>query len=494
MYNHPHHTCLHPHKVINQYTGEVLLVPCGSCSACLLNSQIKAATLCDIECSKHKFVYFVTLTYSSDFVPIFSLKMDLVDGRKYSNGDVLVHYKCETPRLKKYYEDELLNVVTSKDMFLCNDLLFSRTKTINSLYMLSKIDLQLFLKRLRKNLTKFTDEKIRYYAVGEYGPQTFRPHYHLLLFFDSPQTQQALSFCISQAWKARTDNNGFRSVAPRKIGRIDIQLVSGSASSYVAGYVAGNANLPRFHKVRSLRPFSLHSSFFGWPDTETAQEEVYELQPREFMERSYSSNGKVRTILAPFSLEHRYFPKTYRFFSADVDELYNYYSLYEQVSKFLPSSDFSSEEIVTCLYDLSQDKYKSSLHGLRYICGLTWQQIYSIYQISKHFVRFCCSGNPNLIPLRFQQIIQYYRYKRLFQLSKFYEKMQDYYQSSSLAQVADTIDFWFDFVIKNKGIRPIVRSNKYNHWSYLNYKRYCDEELQKHTKHKYFNDLNKIFV
>lgn len=39
--------------------------------------------------------------------------------------------------------------------------------------------LQLYLKRLRRSLTT---QKLRYYAVGEYGERTFRPHYHVVLF------------------------------------------------------------------------------------------------------------------------------------------------------------------------------------------------------------------------------------------------------------------------------------------------------------------------
>lgn len=43
---------------------------------------------------------------------------------------------------------------------------------------LVKRDLQLFMKRLRKSY----DRQIRFYACGEYGDTTQRPHYHLLLF------------------------------------------------------------------------------------------------------------------------------------------------------------------------------------------------------------------------------------------------------------------------------------------------------------------------
>lgn len=42
---------------------------------------------------------------------------------------------------------------------------------------LSPRDVQLFWKRLRKNL----DYKIRYWLCGEYGDKTFRPHYHAII-------------------------------------------------------------------------------------------------------------------------------------------------------------------------------------------------------------------------------------------------------------------------------------------------------------------------
>lgn len=44
---------------------------------------------------------------------------------------------------------------------------------------LSKRDVQLFMKRLRK---EFEPKKIRFYFAGEYGSRTHRPHYHAILF------------------------------------------------------------------------------------------------------------------------------------------------------------------------------------------------------------------------------------------------------------------------------------------------------------------------
>jgi hypothetical protein len=53
---------------------------------------------------------------------------------------------------------------------------------------LDKRDFQLFMKRLRKS----RDQPLRFYACGEYGETTNRPHYHAILFncgFDDLQLQ-----------------------------------------------------------------------------------------------------------------------------------------------------------------------------------------------------------------------------------------------------------------------------------------------------------------
>lgn len=44
-------------------------------------------------------------------------------------------------------------------------------------------DLTLFIKRLRRRLgTEISTKSLRYYACGEYGTQSLRPHYHIALF------------------------------------------------------------------------------------------------------------------------------------------------------------------------------------------------------------------------------------------------------------------------------------------------------------------------
>lgn len=43
-------------------------------------------------------------------------------------------------------------------------------------------DVQLFVKRLRKAQALVSDQRLRYYACGEYGTDYHRPHYHFIMF------------------------------------------------------------------------------------------------------------------------------------------------------------------------------------------------------------------------------------------------------------------------------------------------------------------------
>lgn len=67
---------------------------------------------------------------------------------------------------------------------------------------LSKRDLQLFFKRFRKRIKDSKDiscKNVRFYAVGEYGPNTIRPHYHGILF--GLPASHAVRLLIEKSWQ-----------------------------------------------------------------------------------------------------------------------------------------------------------------------------------------------------------------------------------------------------------------------------------------------------
>lgn len=106
-------------------------IPCGKCIGCRLAYSRDWANRCMLEASFHDECHFITLTYDDAHLP----KNEIVDMRTGEIKQSPVH--TLVPR-----------------------------------------DLQLFMKRLRKN----SGQNIRFFACGEYGSRTHRPHYHLIVF------------------------------------------------------------------------------------------------------------------------------------------------------------------------------------------------------------------------------------------------------------------------------------------------------------------------
>ena len=90
----------------------------------------------------------------------------------------------------------------------------------NGLPTLDKTDFQKFIKRLRKALPKDVSNPIKYYACGEYGTKTHRPHYHAIIF-NLPPYSFDMAKLITEKWG---------------IGQIDIASVTPASIAYVAGY------------------------------------------------------------------------------------------------------------------------------------------------------------------------------------------------------------------------------------------------------------------
>lgn len=77
---------------------------------------------------------------------------------------------------------------------------------------LVKRELQLFKKRLRKAQSKLTNDKIKYYSVGEYSPEG-RPHYHSIMFNLHPTLM--LDGPLSKIWThghVRVDDCNIRTI------------------------------------------------------------------------------------------------------------------------------------------------------------------------------------------------------------------------------------------------------------------------------------------
>lgn len=110
---------------------------------------------------------------------------------------------------------------------------------------LSKRELQLFWKRLRKELAP---RKIKYFACGEYGDTYGRPHYHAIVFGLQGTDEKVVQEC----W-----NNGF----------VMLGGVSQKSIGYVTGYVlkkyGKDKNKEMYEQYGRQAPFQLVSAGLG---------------------------------------------------------------------------------------------------------------------------------------------------------------------------------------------------------------------------------------
>jgi hypothetical protein len=90
-------------------------------------------------------------------------------------------------------------------------------------FSLNKEVLRNYIKRVRKDIAP---KKIKYFAVGEYGDLTGRPHYHLIVFGMSPRDHNV----FYRNWQM---------CDPR---RLDAGTVTYDSARYVAGYVQKKLN------------------------------------------------------------------------------------------------------------------------------------------------------------------------------------------------------------------------------------------------------------
>lgn len=137
---------------------------------------------------------------------------------------------------------------------------------------LRKRDFQLFIKRLRKNhsVERRVGNKsgvlagnfIKYFAVGEYGSQRMRPHYHAILFNSTPEL-------IMKSWSIEEVFHPFmmsykRTVKRRRaIGEVHFGDVQGASVGYVLKYMCKEGKVPMHKNDDRVPEFSLMSKGLG---------------------------------------------------------------------------------------------------------------------------------------------------------------------------------------------------------------------------------------
>lgn len=317
-------TCFNPQRVKNPYTGEIFYTSCNHCIACLNAKATKYSLRVENEVSQNKYSIFFTLTYSNYEIPriISSVKTHV-----FANG-------VEVPRLFVHsnydYVDGLCQRVAFGRSLDCkkpveypiiqNDELSRQFDDMPFIAIVSRSDIQKFLKRLRNRL-KFRyenekDRKFRYFIASEYGPKTFRPHYHGILFTDSDRLATDIETLIRESWPFDSPD------------RHKISIVSSGAPQYVANYINSVANLPQILQTPAFRPFVLQSKnpLIGYKkeNRKTVRERVYKSDFEEY--RVDERTGETVVSVYPKQVLNKFFydfPFSFDLSVADRVSLYD---------------------------------------------------------------------------------------------------------------------------------------------------------------------------
>ena len=313
--------CQNPRTVVNKYTHEPVVVSCGSCPSCILRRSGIQTNLLTSYSAQFRYVYFVTLTYAPCFLPTLEVSvveactddiadvsvvpdindLDVGDPNTYLFGFRSVprsaSVKLKNSTVERTFKDPDVSFsypMTPKDLLSILDKV--KHNVPNRIPYVCNRDLDLFLKRLR---SYYPDEKLRYYAVSEYGPTSFRPHWHLLLFSNSERFSQTVLENVSKAWS---------------YGRCDASLSRGFAAPYVASYVNSFVSLPDFYvqMPKVVRPKSFHS--IGFTESNLFPRKVRIAEIDEVADKCLNGvrverDGYFRTVKPSWAYLLRLFPR-----------------------------------------------------------------------------------------------------------------------------------------------------------------------------------------
>ena len=332
-------SCFSPNLIFNPYLNDYVVVPCRKCAACRTSYAVDLQNRIEQECKSHLCSVFFTLTYDNEHLPMMYAypSEDGVYFRAFRGNKVMTDSQdLELPELDFDLEDswfaEPQHNIYQSGFGFCY-----------------KPDIQKFIKRLRiKIIRKYgnvSQSKIRYFVASEYGPVTFRPHYHGILFCDDARIAEDLPRLISSCWTLCTPE------------RIDVQYVSGAAPQYVAKYVNGFARLPKVLQTQLTRPFHLASKNPALGAFKVDEKEIFDCFVNNNFERSTidAQSGEVTYNLFPYKVLSRYFRRYCGYSEGNFDYELRLYKKYE-------SGDFRK------IYDSEKHRYvECPLRGEEYL-------------------------------------------------------------------------------------------------------------------------------
>lgn len=332
--------CNNPVPVVGRHG--VTLVGCHSCIQCRVAAQEHLCKILEVEASKHKYIEFLTITYDDLHLPYidtsylypfgYALRIPNRVIKKYNRRTKSFYFVED--KISKSFQltsfDTLDTAAMLRDYYSRIDKYYSRfpsrsrgIRNNSVVPILWYDDIRKYLGRLRKWFLKEYGETIRYYIICEYGTQSFRPHYHILLFHDSPRARADFRNVRSLPMSTR-DN-------PREVcikldlaqlwlyGDTTTKVTDGNMQEYVSKYLTQHSDFPRVLDKFPQRSF--HSVLLGCKDKSEIRE-LLTSRDFETLTTDYVVNKKGIRRSVPMS-DAYYSQLSFRFTGApsfNVDE------------------------------------------------------------------------------------------------------------------------------------------------------------------------------
>lgn len=298
----PKHICIpnpYPTRAYPESFIE-LDVPCGRCLSCLKRRQTDYATRLYRECKDGAPMWFITLTYRNEKLPlsISYIDFDILTGEELrSTSEVM---------LPKYYDSEVISEFRSelcamssspKARYLsmkCASPDKSIVRRCQVTPSLNRLDVRMWLKKARIQYERDFGKKLqfRYGFCGEYGPRGCRPHYHMILL---DLHKEDMLYLVNR-WRDEFGYVYFKEVPRVNPDGTDArQIVAKYVGKYISkgkfdadSVIIGDAQKGRLcnSKRFGTKPFTNEESsyykcfdLFGWYDTDRLCLDRYGKQP-----------------------------------------------------------------------------------------------------------------------------------------------------------------------------------------------------------------------
>lgn len=348
--------CVNGRFIRNRYINKSFFVKCGHCPSCLQEKANRRMMRIYDEYSPKYLAFFVTLTYKRDACPYFR-----VEDYKNKLNPLPLYRDCRIQRT--FGDSKVVNEVEHITDVLVD---YSSVWNQKPLYKLKTLayrshqigvcyypDLQKFHKRLKINLKRKYNYHgyFKAYNCSEYGENSLRPHFHLLIFTENTREMYAiLRSAVIASWPlCREDrwSKGFQ--------------LADDVTSYVSSYVNQPSDFPPFLQD-NFRPKHSFSPHLGFNCNSYSLASLLSAIKSGHMQysREINQNG-VRSVVnlpLPKYVVNRYFPLFKGFSRFTDNEIYNLLQYPRFLRSFGQDIDYTEDDYAKIAKRISNAHYK----------------------------------------------------------------------------------------------------------------------------------------